>query len=209
MFTRLSRCGAPAALAIAVLASGCGGSAASPGTYGAQASSLVSSTSGAAALAPDANAAATGDIPDTQHFLPFHDRALGFSMVYPEGWAVRALKNAVTFQDINNLIRIEIASGGPPTPAAVRAQLASLKATSPSLTAGVARRVTLPSGPAVKITYTTQSAQNPVTGKRVTLMVDRYELARAGRVATVDLGTPVGVDNVDAYKKMIGSFRWG
>jgi hypothetical protein len=47
-----------------------------------------------------------------------------------------------------------------------------------------------------------------VTGRRVKLVVDRYELGRAGRVAIVDLGTPVGVDNVDAYRMMIESFRW-
>jgi hypothetical protein len=61
---------------------------------------------------------------------------------------------------------------------------------------------------AVKAVYTTQSAPNPVTGKRVTLIVDRYELARNGRVAVVDLGTPKGVDNVDAYRMMIQSFTW-
>jgi hypothetical protein len=60
----------------------------------------------------------------------------------------------------------------------------------------------------VKVSYTTQSAPNPVTGKRVTLMVDRYELAKGGKRATVDLATPTGVDNVDAYRMMIQSFRW-
>jgi hypothetical protein len=40
------------------------------------------------------------------------------------------------------------------------------------------------------------------------LVVDRYTLGRAGRVATVDLGSPQGVDNVDAYRMMIESFRW-
>jgi hypothetical protein len=29
-----------------------------------------------------------------------------------------------------------------------------------------------------------------------------------GRVAVVDLGTPRGVDNVDAYRLMIQSFSW-
>jgi hypothetical protein len=60
----------------------------------------------------------------------------------------------------------------------------------------------------VKAAYSTQSAPNPVTGKRVTLMVDRYYVPHGGRVAIVDLGTPVGVDNVDAYRLMIQSFRW-
>jgi hypothetical protein len=72
-------------------------------------------------------------------------------------------------------------------------------------------RVVLRSGKgktAKKITYTTVSKPNPVTGKRVKLMVDRYVLARGGKVATIDLGTPIGVDNVDAYKMMAASFRW-
>jgi hypothetical protein len=47
-----------------------------------------------------------------------------------------------------------------------------------------------------------------VTGKRVKLVVNRYYLAHAGKVAVLDLGTPVGVDNVDAYRLMIESFRW-
>jgi hypothetical protein len=54
----------------------------------------------------------------------------------------------------------------------------------------------------------TKSAPDPVTGKRVTLVVNRYVVARGSRVATVDLGTPRGVDNVDAYRMMIQSFRW-
>ena len=41
------------------------------------------------------------------------------------------------------------------------------------------------------------------------LVVDRYELGHAGSRATVDLATPSGVDNVDAYRMMISSFRWG
>ena len=38
--------------------------------------------------------------------------------------------------------------------------------------------------------------------------VDRYELGSKGRVATVDLSTPVGVDNVDAFRLISDSFRW-
>jgi hypothetical protein len=42
----------------------------------------------------------------------------------------------------------------------------------------------------------------------VTLVVDRYYLAHGGKRAVVDLGAPKGVDNVDAYRMMIESFRW-
>jgi hypothetical protein len=52
------------------------------------------------------------------------------------------------------------------------------------------------------------SAPNPVTGKRVTLSVDRYYVRKQGRRAVLDLGAPVGVDNVDAYRLISESFRW-
>jgi hypothetical protein len=68
--------------------------------------------------------------------------------------------------------------------------------------------VTLGPNQAVKSVYTTQSAVNPVTGKSVLLIVDRYELAHNGSVAVVDLGTPKGVDNIDAYRMMFESFHW-
>src|SRR5205085_12298311 len=60
----------------------------------------------------------------------------------------------------------------------------------------------------LKVVYTTRSAPNTVTGKRVTLTVDRYYVPHARKEAIVDLGSPVGVDNVDAYRLMIESFRW-
>jgi hypothetical protein len=129
-------------------------------------------------------------------------------MLYPEGWTVQESAASVSISDKNNLVRIALSSGARPTPAAVQAQLATLAKSTASLKAGTARAFSLRSGPAVKATYTTRSAPNPVTGRQVTLTVDRYVLWHAGRVATVDLGTPVGVDNVDAYKRMIESFRW-
>jgi hypothetical protein len=68
--------------------------------------------------------------------------------------------------------------------------------------------VTVKGKPGIKVSYTTTSAPNQVTGKRVTLIVDRYEFAKNGRVAVLDLGTPRGVDNVDAYRLMSESFTW-
>jgi hypothetical protein len=68
--------------------------------------------------------------------------------------------------------------------------------------------ITISGTPAIKVVYSTESAPNSVTGKRVTLNVDRYYLSRSGKQAVVDLGSPVGVDNVDAYRLMIESFRW-
>lgn len=190
-----------AALAlVAVVAAGCGGSS------GSSSSSQGGTPPGA--LSAEAKSAATGDIPDNQSFLTFSDAKLGFSMRYPEGWAQRRAGNAVTFQDKNNLVRVSISSGSQPTLASVRAELAKLRSKDPTLKAAAPQQLTIKGKKAIKVTYTTRSAPNPVTGKRVTLMVDRYELASKGSVAVVDLGTPKGVDNVDAYRMMIESFQW-
>lgn len=185
----------------------CGGGSSKPAPAGAPPVSSTQSES-AGALAADTKSAATGDIPDSQNFLTLNARRLRVSMLYPEGWTVREAGSGVSITEKNNLVRIALSQGTAPTMASVRAQLAVLKRSTPTLTAGRIQTITLKSGPAVKATYTTQSAPNPVTGKQVTLMVDRYVLAHGGRVAVVDLGTPVGVDNVDAYKKMIESFKW-
>ena len=69
-------------------------------------------------------------------------------------------------------------------------------------------KITLPGGPATKTTLTEPGPADPVTGKKVSLMVDRYVLAKGGKVATVDLASLPGVDNVDAYRMIIESFRW-
>jgi hypothetical protein len=130
-------------------------------------------------------------------------------MKYPEGWTQSGSGRDVTFRAKNNVVHVLISKGAAPTTASVAAQLTSLASTNPTLRFSPPTMVQLPSGPAVKAAYTTQSAPNPVTGKRVKLIVDRYALGGGGKpTAVVDLGTPTGVDNVDAYKMMIGSFRW-
>jgi hypothetical protein len=200
----------PAVPLIAVLLlTGCGSSSrTTSGSSSSASAGGASGNEGGAALAADAKSAATGDIPDTQNFLTLTAQRLRVSMLYPEGWTVQETAFGVSIKDKNNLVRITLARGLAPTIASVQAQLTALKRSTPALTAGVVQAISLKSGPAVKATYTTQSAPNPVTGKRVTLTVDRYELAHGGRVAVVDLGTPVGVDNVDAYRRMIESFKW-
>jgi hypothetical protein len=214
---------AAALLATSVIASGCGSSShssasAASGASGGGASS--GSTSGSSAsgggtgnagspapLSAEAQSKATGDIPDNQVFLVFHDRGAGYSIKYPEGWTQQGGGGNNTFRDKNNLVHIVIARGGAPSAASVASQLSALKRTTPTLTFTAPQLVKLGSSFMVKASYKTQSAPDPVTGKRVTLLVDRYELSRKGRLAVVDLGTPKGVDNVDAYRMMIDSFH--
>ena len=193
---------------LAVLVAGCGGSAhrsASAETVPVSTGSTPAQTTAASALQAEATAAVAGDIPDNQVFLTFTDAAAGYSIEYPEGWAQQGAGPKVTFRDKNNIVRIIVAEGSLPSAAAIQSEVAALpgaRIESPP------QPVTLAGSPAFKVVYSTRSAPNEVTGKRVTLVTDRYYLARAGKEAIVDLGTPRGVDNVDAYRQMIESFRW-
>jgi hypothetical protein len=177
---------------VVALAAGCGGSMQSPTTTAALPAATTTPPATSASpspLTPEAQSAATGDIPDNQVFLTFRNGAAGYSMKYPEGWAQQGSGRQVTFRDKNNIVRVVVSAG--PKPGVHGAQ-----------------HVAISGAPALKAVYRTRSAQNAVTGKRVTLVVDRYYLWRNGKRAVVDLGTPEGVDNVDAYRLMIESFRW-
>jgi hypothetical protein len=188
-----------------------GSTTAPPATTSTQSSTAPASTgsgAGAGALSAEAHATATGDIPDNQVFLVFTNAAARYSIKYPEGWTRSGSSNNVTFRDKNNIVHVVTATGPPPTPASVTAQLNSLKHSNPTLAFQKPQVITLGGRRLIKTVYTTLGAPDPVTNKRVTLIVDRYALAQGSRVAIVDLGTPTGVDNVDAYRKMIESFTW-
>jgi hypothetical protein len=193
----------PAALAVA----GCGGgksaapSTSTPATTPPATTAAASNSPGA--LQGEAATAATGDIPDNQIFLVYHSPS-GWSIKYPEGWAQSGGPNATVFRDKNNIVRVVTRPGAIPTPATVRSD-PSLKGA--RITSGPSA-VSLGAQRAIKVIYSTQSPPSPVTGKRLTLTVDRYYVVHAGKVATIDLGTPVGVDNVDAYRLMSESLRW-
>lgn len=194
------------AAAAAVAVAGCGGSHHSAPTSRAATTTPAAgtTTSGATALRAEAASAATGDIPDNQVFVVLKDAAAHYAIKYPEGWAQSGGGDRVVIRDKNNIIRIVVRKGAASTASAAQ----ELRALAGVKLVQTPRRQALPSGTAVKAVYSTQSSPNPVTGKRVTLQVDRYYLPHGGRVAIVDLGTPVGVDNVDAYRLMIQSFRW-
>ncbi len=193
-------------LLLGVVAGGCGGSKhGSAGAPPATTTTASATNQSPGALQAEAQSTATGDIPDNQAFVVFSDSAAGYSMKYPEGWAQTGSGKRVVIRDKNNIIRIVVQRGAPPTVAAVSRDLAALPGTRVET---APKPFKLPSGPATKVVYSTESAPNAVTGKRVRLVVDRYYLAHAGNEAIVDLGTPQGVDNVDAYRLMIESFRW-
>jgi hypothetical protein len=214
--------GAAAALAAVLAAVGCGSAsstsaaasttpaatASAAATPGTAAASPTATTQGPGALTGEAASVAAGDIPDNQVFLTLHDKAGGFSMKYPEGWAQKSKAGTLSIQDKNNVVRVAVSNTAMPTPAQVDQQMKDLQTKTPSLKAGAAAAMTISGAPAVKVTYTTLSAPNSVTGKTTILMVDRYYLSHNGRLAVIDMGTPQGVDNVDAYRLMSESFTW-
>jgi hypothetical protein len=195
---------------VSALAAGCGSSprsSAPPATTATRSTTSATPTAtpspaGPSALQAEAKSAATGDIPDNQVFLVFHNRAAGWSMKYPEGWAQSGSGSKLAFRDKNNIVRVLISKGAAPTASVIRRQLQGVRVQSGP------QRVTVSGAPVFKVVYSTESAPNAVTGKRVTLVVDRYYLSHGSKEAIVDLGTPQGVDNVDAYRLMIESFRW-
>ncbi len=188
------------------LAAGCGSAGKpAPGTTTTGSTTAPTTTSGAGALQGEANAAAAGDIPDNQVFLVFRNASTGYSMKYPEGWAQQGTGGSVTFRDKNNIVRA-VVSGGPAwTQTSVQSDVYALKG---ARVTSAPAAITISGRPAFKVVYETTSAPSPVTGKQVTLTVDRYYVWKHGRRAVLDLGCPVGVDNVDAFRLISESFRW-
>jgi hypothetical protein len=201
-----------AAFSSAALIAGCGSSGSSggsPTSTGTTASSGSGSSAAANVPASEAQSAATGDIPDNQTFLTYKNGKAGYSILYPEGWARKGSARAVSFSDKDNQVRIAVASGGSPTVATGKSALAGDVPRSANLKVQSAKIEPIKGTPMVHIVYREQGPADPVTGKRLTVMVDRYVFAKGGKVATVDESTPVGVDNVDAYRMIIQSFKWG
>lgn len=137
------------------------------------------SSSGGGGKQSEAAAAATGDIPDNQVFLTY--KGPGYSVKYPEGWTKSGTGKNLTFSDKDNTIHLVLSTGAPPVPL---------------------------HGGRAKLTIHKLGTPNPVTGKRPQLLIDRYVYGKGGKVAVLDLATPKGVDNVDAYKLISKSFHW-
>ncbi len=156
---------------------------------------------------PAAAAPARGDIPDSATYLVF--TTPHYSVEYIEGWGRRTRGSATTFADKDSLEQVVLASTprgslqafvrGPELAALRRAH--ATRITSP-------RAVNLRGGHGWYLQYTIPSAADPVTGKVVPLLVDRYYLAGRRQLAVLTLASPIGDDNVDAFKRIAHSFGW-
>jgi hypothetical protein len=166
----------------------------------------ASTASNPAASATDSGgvAPAGGDIPDNQVYLTYTGAT--FTIKYPEGWVQTSGNDGVRFADKDNAIMARISQSVAPTIASVRADVRAISGASITTDA---HTISLPGGAAILATYRVDGPADPVTGKRPRLTMDHYELGgSSGRKAVLELASPVGADNVDAYRLIADSFRW-
>ena len=155
------------------------------------------------------HSAATGDIPDTQVFLVFRNAPAGYSMKYPEGWTQRGAGANVTFRRQEQRRARRDHAG--PGRRRRRRSTRELRRSSARPVAHVHRAAAIDARRLARDQGHVHDRERAESGHRQARDADRRPLrARRtpGSVAIVDLGTPQGVDNVDAYRMMIKSFRW-
>jgi len=170
-------------------------------------SACGSSTSNAPANPAATSSTSAGDIPDTANYLTF--RRAGFSISYVEGWAIRLNPlGGVAISDKDSSETVSILRSSRNLKSFSSADLAQLASTAPRFRLLSKQTVALPAGSSIYAKYRTLSPPDPVTSKRVTVIVDRYYVSGPAKLATLTLATPLGVDNVDAFKLISRSFRW-
>jgi hypothetical protein len=159
--------------------------------------------------APDTGgSAAAGDVPDNAVFLTYQQASLGFSIQYVEGWQVTTQPDGVVIHDKDSSETVTVAA----LPIDVAAYISSTDLPSLQSQAGyrLVKQDAIKVGSSTDhhVVYHILSPADPVTGKQVPSTVDRYYVPGTSQLAIVSLSTPDGVDNVDAFRQMIGSFRW-
>jgi hypothetical protein len=164
--------------------------------------------------ASDPNAAEKnppGDIPDNQVFVAYHFPGGAFTVSVPEGWSRVEKNGTVTFTDKYNSVALATtpAALAPTVASATRDELPGIAASAPSYQAGKVSAVKRTGGDAVLITYRTDSPPDPVTGKSRTLAVERYEFFHGGQEIVVTLSGAKGADNVDPWRIVTDSVRFG
>jgi hypothetical protein len=150
-----------------------------------------------------------GDIPDNQVFIDYAS-PLGFSVKVPEGWARQDLPDGVSFADKYGRISMSqtAATKMLSIEEAKQALVPELEKSSRAVTVAAVKPVKLPAGPAIRISYGSNSDPNPVTNKAIRLENDRYYFWKDGKLVSVNFSAPAGADNADQWDMMARSFRW-
>jgi hypothetical protein len=208
---RTSRYAAVALALIAALgACGGGGSAGSgsPGQTNAAQTNPAQKNTAPTPSGKETNP--SGDIPDSQVYVPYTDSGGLFTVKVPEGWARTQEGTATVFTDKLNTVRIDsLPATAAPTVASARSQdLPKIKSTAKGFSAGDVTAVQRKAGQAIRITYRADSPPNPVTGKTVADAVEQYEFWKNGHQVVLTLSGPTGADNVDPWRIVTDSLRW-
>ncbi len=214
-----------ATVALSAIVSACAGPAASASSGSSALPSTATAAPSAATAAPSAQGSASpvpggsaapeasggtshGDIPDNAVFLTYHGTAPVYSIQYVEGWQVNQASNGVVIRDKDSSETVVIA----PVQADVAGYVAATDLPALQAQAGFSliKQDTIKVGGVsyVHLSYHLPALPDPVTGKQVPSTVDRYYVPGPNGLAIVSLSTPDGVDNVDAFRLMIESFKW-
>lgn len=138
-------------------------------------------------------------------------RGATFSVTVPEGWSQSTSSGAVAFTDKLNTVRIEeTGAGAAPSVAAVRSTVVPrLARTARDFRLQTVTTVHRKAGDAVRVRYLARSPADPVTGRTRRDAVERYAFFHGGREAVLTLSGPDGADNVDPWRIITDSLRWG
>ena len=209
----LAGCGATSSGAFASPTTGATPNAAASASPSASTSPSSGSPSASAdpssAASEDPNAGkAVGDVPDNAIYLTYQDAAHAFSIKYVEGWQVVTAGDGVTMHDKDSSETVAIVAPQTDIPAWIAStDLPALRA---QVGFKLIKQDTVKAGSATlnHLSYHLPAPPNPVTGKQVPSTVDRYYVPGTAGLAVISLSTPDGVDNVDAFRLMIESFKW-
>jgi hypothetical protein len=159
------------------------------------------------ALKPERNP--PGDIPDNQVFIDYVS-PLGFTLKVPEGWARQDLADGASFADKYGRITMTqtTAPKMPTVDAAKQTLVPDLEKSLHAVTVTAIKPAKLPAGPAVLVSYGSNSDPNPVTNKAIRLENDRYYFWKDEKLVAVNFSAPAGADNADQWDMMAKSFRW-
>jgi hypothetical protein len=223
--TRLRRIQGFGLVALAFgLVVGCAGS--TP-TGPQSASSVATATSAVSAEAQSATTMSTGDgsnalpsgievdanpggaIAADQSFADYSPPFGIYAVKVPDGWTRVDAETTTIFIHGYDRVRIQVtdADAGPTTGTAAL-QLAATGANALAFAAGDITEVHRPAGQVIRLKY--QNLMMPLNDgeKAVLEQVEDYQLWKAGKLVTITLSAPVGVDNTVAWRTVTDSFRW-
>ncbi|MES2211286.1 MAG: hypothetical protein V4515_14065 [Chloroflexota bacterium] len=167
------------------------------------------SSSPSSSTAPDTGGGTTsGDIPDNAVFLTYRPASPTFSIEYVEGWQVTPQGDGVVIRDKDSSETVALVARTADATNYVSTVDLPLLRTEAGFQLVSQDSVAVNGASYVHLVFHIPAPPDPVTGKRVPSTVDRYYVQGPNGLAIVSLSTPDGVDNVDAFRQMIQSFKW-